>query len=465
LLKELKLFLKIQRIHFTGIGGIGMSGIAELLHNMGFIVTGSDLVENNQVRHLQSLGIEITIPHQSQCVQGADVLVTSSAIPEDNNEVIEAKKRHIPVIPRAEMLAELMKMKYGVAIAGAHGKTTTASICGYALTEAGVDPTLIIGGVLKNMGSNTKLGAGEFLVAEADESDGTFLMLSPTIAVVTCLDKEHLDFYADFDEIRAAFLKFINRVPFYGRGIICIDDDELLTLMPDIKRNVLTYGFRSQADITARNLEQHENISEFDVYLREKSLGRFRINIPGRHMVSNALAAIAVAWELNVDLEKIRKAFETFSGVKRRFEHKGTVDNIRVYDDYAHHPTEIKATLSMIKECFSCPVTVIFQPHRYSRTKELFDDFARAFFNADKLLIAPVYAANEKPMQGIDNNSLADLIIKYGHRDASSCTDLEEAIERAVSESKSGSMIITLGAGSITRAGDVIVKKLEKKNC
>lgn len=437
-----------------------MSGIAELLHNMGFIITGSDILKNNQVQHLEKLGIKVTIPHKSECVKDADVLVISSAIPLDNNEVVEAKKKHIPVIPRAEMLAELMKMKYGVAIAGAHGKTTTASICGYALTEAGVDPTLIIGGVLKNMGSNTKLGAGEFLVAEADESDGTFLMLSPTIAVVTCLDREHLDFYADFNAIRAAFLKFINRVPFYGRAIICIDDDELLTLMPDIKRNVLTYGFRSQADITAKNLEQHENVSEFDVYVRNKSLGRFKINIPGRHMVSNALAAIAVAWELNVDMEKIKAAFETFSGVKRRFEHKGTVNNIKVYDDYAHHPTEIKATLLMIKECFAGPVTVVYQPHRYSRTKELFDDFARAFFNADKLLITPIYAANEKPLKGIDNNSLTELITNYGHRDASACKNLEEAIERAVKETMPNSMIITLGAGSITHAGDIIVKKL-----
>jgi UDP-N-acetylmuramate--alanine ligase len=336
-------------------------------------------------------------------------------------------------------------------------------MCGYALIEAGLDPTLIIGGVLQNMGSNTKMGQGAFLVAEADESDGTFLRLSPTIAVVTCLDQEHLDFYSSFDEIRTSFLKFINSVPFYGRAIICIDDDELLSLMPEIRRNVLTYGLRSQADITAKNLVQKENISSFDVFLRDRFLGHFTINIPGRHMVANALAAIAVAWELNVDMQKISNAMETFKGVQRRFELKGEIKDIKVYDDYAHHPTEIKATLSMIRECFSCPVTVIFQPHRFSRTKALFDDFARAFFDANKVFITPVYAANEEPLEGIDSISLAELIKKYGHRDVRACSSIEEAVMLSVKETGPESIIITLGAGNITKAGAEILSKLEEK--
>jgi UDP-N-acetylmuramate--alanine ligase len=456
-------FLKVKRIHFTGIGGIGMSGIAELLHNMNFIVTGSDLAENDQVINLRKRGIKISVPHNREYIKGTDVLVISSAIPASNIEVAAARELHIPVIPRAEMLAELMKMKYGVAIAGAHGKTTTASMCGYALIEAGLDPTLIIGGVLQNMGSNTKMGQGAFLVAEADESDGTFLRLSPTIAVVTCLDQEHLDFYSSFDEIRTSFLKFINSVPFYGRAIICIDDDELLSLMPEIRRNVLTYGLRSQADITAKNLVQKENISSFDVFLRDRFLGHFTINIPGRHMVANALAAIAVAWELNVDMQKISNAMETFKGVQRRFELKGEIKDIKVYDDYAHHPTEIKATLSMIRECFSCPVTVIFQPHRFSRTKALFDDFARAFFDANKVFITPVYAANEEPLEGIDSISLAELIKKYGHRDVRACSSIEEAVMLSVKETGPESIIITLGAGNITKAGAEILSKLEEK--
>lgn len=457
------MFLKIKRIHFTGIGGIGMSGLAELLKNMGFHVTGSDITVNGQVERLQSMGIQVTVPHDPASVEGCDLVVTSSAISIDNPEVESAHSRHIPVIPRAEMLAELMKMKYGIAIAGAHGKTTTASMAGMILTEAGMDPTLVIGGVLKNMGSNTKMGQGHFLVAEADESDGTFLMLSPTIAVVTSIDREHMDHYPDLEAIKRDFLAFINKVPFYGTAVISMDDDNLVSLMPSIRRNVTTYGLTSQADITARNITREGLTSHFDVHARGQDLGRFSLNMPGRHMVSNALAAIAAALEISVDPDTIRKGLASFRGVKRRFEMKGSASGVEVYDDYAHHPTEIKATLEMVREHLGRPVTVIFQPHRYSRTRDLMDDFARSFFNADRVLVTNIYGASEKPIEGISGERLVELMGLYGHKGAQFCSDPEAGAIIASDSAVSGDVIITMGAGSVTAQGENILSRISAR--
>jgi len=455
------MFLKVKRIHFIGIGGIGISGLAEQLHNQGFQITGSDVSPGHQVKKLQDLGIRVTVPHDPAMVEGADVVVTSSAIPRDNPEVKAAESNRIPVIPRAEMLAELMKMKYGVAIAGAHGKTTTSSITGMILTEGGLDPTLIIGGVLENMGSNTKLGQGHFLVAEADESDGSFLLLSPTIAVVTGIDQEHLDFYRDLDHIKQGFLTFINKVPFYGTSIICMDDDHLVSLIPQIRRNVVTYGLSSQADITARNLVIEGMSTHFELFCRGESLGPFTVNLPGRHMVSNALASIAVGLELSLDPEKIRSGLASFTGVKRRFEFKGKIRDIPVYDDYAHHPTEIRATLSMARERFSGRIIVMFQPHRYSRTHHLLEDFGRAFFDADTVYVTDIYPAGEKAIEGLNGDTVAATMGRYGHKGALHLATIEEAAEKIAETASPGDVIITMGAGSITRAGDMILKAMQ----
>lgn len=458
------MFLKIKRIHFTGIGGIGMSGLAELLKNMGFEVTGSDISVNSQVERLQSMGVPVTVPHDPRCVEPCDLVVTSSAIPADNPEVEAAHARHIPVIPRAEMLAELMKMKYGIAIAGSHGKTTTASMTGMILTEAGMDPTLVIGGVLKNMGSNTKMGQGHFLVAEADESDGTFLMLSPTIAVVTSIDREHLDHYSGLDEIKRDFLAFINKVPFYGTAVISMDDDNLLSLMPNIRRNVITYGLTSQADVTARNITREGLTSHFDVQAGGRDLGRFSLSMPGRHMVSNALAAIAASLELSIDPDTIRRSLASFKGVKRRFEMKGEAGGVEVYDDYAHHPTEIRATLEMVREHIGRPVTVLFQPHRYSRTRDLMEDFARAFFNADRVLVTNIYGASEKPIEGVSGERLVELMRLYGHKGVQFCSNPETGAFMAADESAPGNVIITMGAGTVTSYGDTIVSRIATRS-
>ncbi|PKK92035.1 MAG: UDP-N-acetylmuramate--L-alanine ligase [Candidatus Wallbacteria bacterium HGW-Wallbacteria-1] len=457
------MFLKIKRIHFIGIGGIGMSGLAELLHNQGFQVTGSDVSEGYQVRQLMESGIRVTVPHDPAIVEGADVVVTSSAIPAENPEVRAAEANRIPVIPRAEMLAELMKMKYGVAIAGAHGKTTTSSITGMILTEGGLDPTLVIGGVLENMGSNTKLGLGDFLVAEADESDGSFLLLSPTIAVVTGIDMEHLDFYQDMEQIKKDFLFFINKVPFYGTSIICMDDDHLVSLLPQIRRNVITYGLSSQADVTARNLVLDGMATHFDLYYKGDAMGSFTINIPGRHMVSNALASIAVALELSIDPQKVRTGLAGFTGVKRRFELKGREAEIPVYDDYAHHPTEIRATLSMMRERFNGRIIVLFQPHRYSRSAHLMEDFGRAFFDADTVIVTDIYPAGERALEGVNGEVMAATMGRYGHKGSCHVPSLEDGAQRAAQEARPGDVIITMGAGSITRAGQMIIEAIRTK--
>ncbi len=412
------MYLKKYHIHFVGIGGIGMSGIAELLLNLGYKVSGSDLSSSDLTRRLQSIGGVIYEGHAAKQIKGADVVVTSSAIVPDNPEVIAAAQASIPVIPRAEMLAELMRLKYSVAIAGAHGKTSTTSLVAAVLDKGGLDPTVVIGGKLKSIGINALLGEGDFIVAEADESDGSFLKMSPTIAVVTNIDREHLDFYKDLNHIKEVFLSFIDRIPFYGLAILCLDDEPIQDIIPRIKKRFTTYGVSSQADIQAKNIESKGLKSRFAVKHLGEHLGEISLNLPGIHNVYNAMASIAVGLELGIDFEVIKSALEIVQGVQRRLEIKGIARDITVVDDYGHHPTEIKFTLQAAKESWpDRRIVVVFQPHRYSRTEALFDDFTRSFYQSDMLVVLPIYAASEKAIKGVDSQSLFEEIRAHGHKD------------------------------------------------
>ncbi|HZX60734.1 MAG TPA: UDP-N-acetylmuramate--L-alanine ligase, partial [Candidatus Methylomirabilis sp.] len=407
---------RYRHIHFVGIGGAGMSGIAEVLHNMEYVVTGSDLKASDVTRHLEQLGIRVSIGHRPEHVQGADVVVRSSAVALDNPEVAAARQHLIPVIPRAEMLAELMRLKYGVAVAGTHGKTTTTSMLATVLAHGGLDPTIVIGGRLRGLGSNAKLGKGDFLVAEADESDGSFLKLSPTLAVVTTIDAEHLDYYRDLTHIQEAFLQFINKVPFYGSAILCLDQENIQALLPRVEKRFITYGLRTQADITAREIMLQGMGSEFVVVARQEVLGKFRLRVPGIHNVSNALAAVGVGLDLTIEPAAIREALEEFAGVERRFQVKGEARGIVVVDDYGHHPAEIRATLDAAKEGFGRRVVVVFQPHRYTRTKYLLRDFSTAFYQADVVIVTEVYAAGEAVIPGVSGRQIAEGALEHGHR-------------------------------------------------
>jgi UDP-N-acetylmuramate--alanine ligase len=455
------MFKKIKHIHFVGIGGIGMSGIAEVLLNLGYKVTGSDLKESDTTERLKKLGGGIFIGHNAGNIASPHVVVISSAVKNDNVEVIAAREKQIPVIPRAEMLAELMRLKYGVAIAGAHGKTTTTSMVATLLAAGGIDPTVVIGGKLNSLGSNAKLGQGDFLVAEADESDGSFLKLSPTIGVVTTIDEEHLDYYKDIHEIKAAFLAFINKVPFYGVSILCLDQPHIQALIPFVQKRYLTYGMSSQADYQAREVSLRPLGSTFKVLNHTRDLGLFELSVPGEHNINNSLAAIAVARELDVDLEVIRKALKEFSGVQRRFQIKGEVGGILVVDDYGHHPTEVKATLAAAASGMERRVVVVFQPHRYTRTQHLLEDFFTAFNQADALVVMDIYAAGEKPIPGVSGQALYEGIRKHGHKDVTFISDREKIVEHMVSVLKRGDLMITLGAGDVWKLGEQIVERLK----
>ncbi len=412
------MFSKFQQIHFVGIGGIGMSGIAEVLLNLGYRVTGSDMKRTAITERLENLGGIIHEGHSAANIEGAHVIVTSTAVRFDNPEVVEAVRKQIPVIPRAEMLAELMRLKYGIAIAGSHGKTTTTSMTAMVLTQGELDPTVVVGGRLNAWGSNAKLGKGDFILVEADESDKSFLKLSPTIAVVTNIDREHLDFYKDLDEIQSHFVQFVNKVPFYGAVIICLDDPNVQAIIPRITRRMITYGMTAQADISASQIEvMHDRFgSAFNVKYRGQDLGRVSLNVPGMHNVSNALAAISVGLDLELSFEIIASALESFRGAERRFQVKGErSDNILVVDDYGHHPTEIRATLAAAKSS-GRRLVVLFQPHRYTRTAALREDFARSFYDADVVLLTDIYAASEEPIEGITAQALAEDIERFGHR-------------------------------------------------
>lgn len=455
------MFNKYRIIHFVGIGGIGMSGIAEVLHNLGYEVTGSDIKESETTNRLRNLGIKIFIGHNGKNIDSAHVVVISSAVSADNPEVLEAKQRSIPVIPRAEMLAELGRLKYGILVAGAHGKTTTTSLIATMLGEGGLDPTVIIGGKLKSMGSNAKLGQGDYIVAEADESDGSFLKLNPTIAVITNIDREHMDYFTDMDVLKQSFLLFINKIPFYGIAVVCMENEYLREIIPLIQRKYLTYGLSEDADIYARNIKHSGIRMSFEAVYKGKSLGMFILPVPGKHNVMNSLSAIAVAMELQIPVDVIAKALGNFSGIQRRFEFKGEAGEIKVFDDYGHHPSEIMATLKAARECFNGNrVVVLFQPHRYTRTRDLMDEFAMSFGDADKLFLTDIYPASERPIKGINSEVLAQRIRGTGFENLTYIPDRKEMMERVASELKQGDVLITLGAGDVYKMGEEILKKL-----
>ncbi|WP_306601881.1 UDP-N-acetylmuramate--L-alanine ligase [Geothrix sp. 21YS21S-2] len=448
------MFGKIQHIHFVGIGGIGMSGIAEVLVNLGYQVSGSDLKESAVTQRLSGLGVQVAVGHDAKCIEGAQVVVISSAVKGDNPEVVAARAAKIPVIPRGEMLAELMRMKYGIAIAGSHGKTTTTSMVAQVLSQGGIDPTIVIGGKLGAIGSNAKLGKGPFLVAEADESDGSFLLLSPTIGVITNVDREHLDHYRDLAEIMDAFSQFGNKVPFYGSVFVCMDDPNVAMLRPRLKRQVRTYGTNPQVDIRALDIRMEGWRALFRVRAFGEDLGEFSIGVPGHHMVLNALATIGVALELGVERDVIRASLASFTGADRRFQKKGERKGVTVIDDYGHHPTEIAATLAAARKGFPDKrIVVAFQPHRYSRTQALLEEFGRAFFDADVVLVTDIYAASEPPIPGLTGRSVVDAILAHGQRDASYVPRVDDLAKVLDGLTEAGDLVITMGAGTITTAG------------
>jgi len=454
---------KTNHIHLIGIGGAGMSGIAEVLLNLGYAVSGSDLAQSDVTQRLQRQGATVFQGHAAAQVQGADVVVVSSAVKPDNPEVVTARQLHIPVIPRAEMLAELMRMKYGVAVAGTHGKTTTTSLIATILARAELDPTVVIGGRLNSLGSNAKLGQGDYLVAEADESDGSFLMLSPTIGVVTTVDAEHLDFYGHLEAIKEAFLQFINKVPFYGCSVVCLDQPHIQSLMPRIHKRFVTYGLTRQADYMARDIQFDGPRSQFDVYRGQARLGQFSLNLPGVHNVYNALAAIAVGQELEVPLTTMSKALEEFSGIHRRFEIVGTQDGATVVDDYGHHPEEIRQTLRAAKAVWpEDRLVVVFQPHRYTRTQFLLQDFYTAFYEADVLILLDIYAASETPIPGISSQLLYEGIKEHGHRQIYYLPERDQVLPFLRQLMQENDILMTLGAGDVWQISRAFCRLVEQ---
>ncbi len=462
------MFAKIQRIHFVGIGGIGMSGIAEVLLNLGYKVSGSDLKSSAVTQRLAALGAMTFEGHCAENIAGAEVVVTSSAIAMENPEVAEAHKLHMPVIQRAEMLAELMRLKYGIAIAGMHGKTTTTSMVAAVLAAGGLDPTVVVGGRVDAMGSNARLGKSQYLVAEADESDRSFLKLSPILSVVTNIDREHMDCYRNMRDVKKTFLEFMDRVPFYGMVVACNDDPLLRRILPEAKRRVATYGTRRGSDFLvaqhktngARN--EGSPLSRFQVTYRKQDLGEFTLHVPGVHNVLNATSAIAVGIGLDIPPDSIRSALDHFRGVDRRFQLRGRAAGISVIDDYGHHPTEIKATLAAARQCGFGKIHVIFQPHRYTRTRDLMEEFTTAFRDADSLYVLDIYAASEMPIEGISGEALAHKISEAGTR-TEYVASFADAVNRAVTAAQAGDMILTLGAGSVSQIGPLILEKLKEK--
>jgi UDP-N-acetylmuramate--alanine ligase len=474
------MFAKIQRIHFVGVGGIGMSGIAEVLLTLGYRVSGSDLRRSPVTARLESLGARVFSGHQAENVRGAEVVVTSSAISADNAEVLEAHRLKVPVIQRAEMLAELMRLKYGIAIAGMHGKTTTTSMVAAVLAAGGLDPTVVVGGRVDAMGSNARLGTSHYLVAEADESDRSFLKLAPILAVVTNIDREHMDCYRDMEDVERTFLEFMDRVPFYGTVVACQDDAPLRALLPRVRRRVVTYGRANEADFQVADCATIAGTTPgapgfaalgcdgvfrqcFSVLYRDRPLGQFVLRLVGEHNVLNATAAIAVGVGLDIAVEKIRQGIESFGGVDRRFQIKGRANGIVVVDDYGHHPTEIRATLGAARQWVAGSkgrVHVIFQPHRYTRTYLLLDEFAEAFAGADRLLVLDIYAASEQPIAGVTGLSLASRIRCAAARPAEFAASFAAAVEAVAEEAQAGDLVLTLGAGNVSQLGPQILERL-----
>src|SRR5215469_2528938 len=455
-------FRNFQRIHLVGIGGIGMSGIAEVLLTLGYSVSGSDVKLSNITERLQELGATIYEGHQASNANGAHVVVTSSAVKHNNPEVIEAHNRKIPVIPRAEMLAELMRLKYGIAVAGAHGKTTTTSMVASVLAAAHLDPTFVIGGRVNQAGTTARLGKGEYFVVEADESDRSFLMLAPVVAVVTSIDREHLDQYRSLEDIQDAFAQFVNRVPFYGAAILCLDEPNVQAIIPSVKRPIITYGTSSQADLVIKDTKLEGFESQFRLAYKGDDLGIFGLSHPpGMHNVRNAAAAAAVALYLNVATDLIREGLAKFAGVGRRFDIKGIVNDITVIDDYGHHPAEIRATLGAARGCKFNRLLVLFQPHRFTRTQHLWDEFSRAFNQADVLVLTDIYPASEAPIPGVNSEGLAKAIRGAGHKNVHYSRSLPEATEYLLKQARPGDAILTIGAGSVSRASNDFITLLE----
>ena len=458
------LFRGVRHIHFVGIGGIGMSGIAEVLLSLdeNFRVTGSDARRSQITERLESIGATVYEGHNADNIAGADVVVTSSAIRADNPEVVAARQRKIPVIPRAEMLAELMRLyRHGIAIAGTHGKTTTTSMIAHLMTATHLDPAVVVGGRVASLGSNARLGRGQYIVVEADESDGSLLLLTPTIAVLTNIDTDHLDFFSGgIEQIKKCFATFANRVPFYGTIVICLDDKNVQAIIPDIARRTISYGLAAQADVSARQIQQFESFgSEFTVRAFGKDMGRMQIRVPGLHNVYNSLAAVAVGLDLNLDFEQIAAAMMEFHGAERRFQIKGEVGEVMVVDDYGHHPTEIRATLEAARTAGRRVIT-LFQPHRYTRTRDLMDEFARSFYGADVLLLCDIYAASEDPIEGITSRALVEMIERHGHRHVEYIGAVQNGAARIKEIAQAGDLVLTLGAGNVNQAGDELLNLL-----
>jgi UDP-N-acetylmuramate--alanine ligase len=457
------MFGKVRQLHFVGIGGIGMSGIAEILLNLDFQISGSDLQLSEVTEHLVGLGAKITQGHRANLVGDADVVVISSAVKADNPEVMEARRRKIPVIRRAEMLGELMRMKYSVGIAGTHGKTSTTSMTGLVLERGGLDPTVIVGGKVKSLRTSAKLGQSKYLVAEADEFDRSFLRMMPTIAVVTTLEAEHLDCYTNLDDIKGAFIEYVNKVPFYGAVILCLDEGSLQSIIPHIEGRMVTYGISPQAQIRADNLAFEGLNSSYDVTIGGEEMGRVTLGVPGVHNIKNSLAALAVGLELGIEFSSIRESLEAFTGVYRRFEIKGEAAGVMVVDDYAHHPTEIQASLLAAKEGLGRHTIAVFQPHLFSRTRDFCDDFGSSFFHSDVLVVTDVYPAREQPISGVTGELVARAAREHGHSKVVYIEDKDKVATYLAAQVKAGDLVITMGAGDVFRIGERLLALLQKR--
>ncbi len=454
---------RTKKIHFIGIGGIGMSGIAEFLHNQGLEISGSDMKKTDLTAHLESLGIKVTEGHNPDLIQDADVVVKSSAVKDDNPEIMAAKAIKIPVIRRAEMLAEITRMSFSIGISGTHGKTTTTSMAGMVLEAAGLDPTIIVGGKVKNFGSNNVMGSGKYIVVEADEYDHSFLSLTPCIAGITNVDEDHLDCYRNLDDIKGAFIEYANKVPFFGSVIACLDDPGVQTILPHINKKIVTYGLSRQADVQALNIEMKNFAASYDLSYKGYKLGRISMKVSGKHNIQNSLLAASIGLELDLPFKSIQDGMASFNGVYRRFELKGEAQSITVYDDYAHHPTEIVASLEGFKDSVDRRIVALFQPHLYSRTRDLYEKFGKAFFSCDCLIIAPIYPARELPIPGVSSKLIADVAIQSGHHQVHTIEDNARIVQETIALLKPNDILITIGAGNIWQYGEEILAELKKR--
>jgi UDP-N-acetylmuramate--alanine ligase len=454
---------RTKRIHFVGIGGIGMSSIAELLHNQGLTISGSDMKKSEITQHLEDIGIQIVEGHMPENIGDVDVVVRSSAVKDDNLEIMTAKKLRIPVIRRAEMLAEITRMSFSIGIAGTHGKTTTTSMVGIMLEKAKLDPTIIVGGMVKNFGSNNLMGSGKYIVVEADEYDHSFLTLTPIIAGITNIDADHLDCYQSLDDIKSAFVTYAEKVPFFGSVIACLDDKGVQSVLPKITKNVMTYGFSKQADVRAENIEMIDFTSSYDLIFKNYKMGRIKLQVTGKHNILNSLLACGVGLELDIPFTSIQDGLFEYKGVYRRFENKGTYKGISVFDDYAHHPTEIMATLDGFRDSTNRRIVVLFQPHLYSRTRDFAKDFGRAFFSCDKLLIAPIYPARELPIPGVTSELIVDEARHSGHKNVTSIKNEDNIVEEVLEALEEGDIFITMGAGRVYKYGEKVISKLSEE--